>query len=40
MKSRKLVSAALKPKCKRMADQIDPIDVDFLTIVFLEITGQ
>ena len=32
-------SVASKPKCRRMADQMEPIDVEFLTKVFLEITA-
>ena len=39
-KSRKCAPVASKLKCRRMADQMEPIDVEFLTMVFLEITGQ
>ena len=34
-KSRKCPPVASKPKCRRIADQMEPIDVAFLTMVFL-----
>ena len=39
-KINKMCPGGFKAKCIRMADQIESIEVEFLTMVFLEITGQ